>query len=178
MATFPSERPSDNVSCHGALTYLRALFVDACVCTCTDHTHTHTHMPTPTRDSRGLPPLRRCFSSSAVLPTYVTSWKRSRWPHELLFEENPVGTRSRPSTIQLHPREIQRICWSLLEWYLVSLWMLVKIHLHVYGRPQLESNFCCVGLLHPRQTLDSVLAHLSKIRCGLTVDLRGWAGLK
>lgn len=35
MATLPSKLPSDNVSCHRALIYLRALFIDTC--TSTDH---------------------------------------------------------------------------------------------------------------------------------------------
>ncbi len=136
MATLPSELPSDNVPCHRALTYLRALFIDTC--TSTDHTHAHT---TALQTGVASPPLRRA-SPAAQLPTYISSWKRSRWPHDLLFEEDLVDTQSRPSTIQLHPRELRRICWTLLEWYSVSLRALVKIHLHVYGQPGTRINRC------------------------------------
>lgn len=133
MATLPSKLPSDNVSCHRALIYLRALFIDTR--TSTDHTH---HTAVFRTAVASLSPLRFTVHSSP--PTSISSWKRSRWPHDLLFEEDLVDTQSRPSTIQLHPREIRSICWTLLEWYSVSLWALVKIHLHVYGEPGSRIN--------------------------------------
>lgn len=40
MVTLTSKLPSDSVSCHRALIYLRALFIDTC--THTDHTHART----------------------------------------------------------------------------------------------------------------------------------------
>lgn len=37
------------------------------------------------------------------------------------LKRNLVEPRSQRATIQLHPREICHICWTLLEWYSVSL---------------------------------------------------------
>lgn len=114
-------------------------------------------------DRCGLPPLHRA-SPAARLPTYSSSWKRSRWPHDLLFEEDLVDTQSRPSTIQLHPREIRHICWTLLEWYSVSLWALVKIHLHVYGQPGTRINRCFTRfkLLLCCWTMNRIMSMISK----------------
>lgn len=136
MATSPYRLPSDNVLCHRALIYLRALFIDTC--SSADHCAHTTVLRTDMASLRFTVLLQQ----NAQLPTYVSPRKRSHWPHDLLFEEDPVDTQSRPGTIQLHPREIRHIGWTLLEWYSVSLWKLVKIHLHVYGEPGTRINRC------------------------------------
>lgn len=75
--------PSDNVSCHRALIYPRALFMDPCASA--DHCAHTAVLAGPT-----WPSLR-----SAVLlqqlPTCISSRKRSAWPHDPLFEEGPGG---------------------------------------------------------------------------------------
>lgn len=173
VATLPSKLPSDNVSCHRALIHLRALFIDTC--TSTDHTHAHTTAP---QTGVASPPLRRA-SPAAQLPTYISSWKRSRWPHDLLFEEDLVDTQSRPSTIQLHPGELRRICWTLLEWYSVSLWALVKIHLHVYGQPGTRINRCFTRfklLLRSSFTTNMIMSMISSTTYFHPAEetIRGW----
>lgn len=65
------------------------------------------------------PPL--CFRmlvQQRSLHSCISSWKRSRRPHDLLFEEDSVDTQSRPCTIQLQSTEIRHICWTLL-WVIV-----------------------------------------------------------
>lgn len=121
---------------------------------CPFHRYTDTYGPhtCPHRraaDRHRPPSASLLLLQQRCLPTYISSWKRSHCPHDLLFEEDLVDTRSRPSTIQLHPRETRHICWTPLEWYSVSLWMLVKIHLHVYGLLQGRINRCLTRFTTP-----------------------------
>lgn len=65
------------------------------------------------------------------------------------FEEDLVDAQSRPSTIQLHPREMRHICWTPLEWYSVSLRAIVKIRLRVYDQLRTRINRCPTSLITP-----------------------------
>lgn len=143
---------------------------------CPFHRYIHKYWPlSPHRcaaDHSGLPSRHRA-SPAAQLPTYISSWKRSRWPHDLLFEEDLVETQSRPSSIQFHPRETCRICWTLLEWHSVSLRALVKIHLQV--SVQLESTDVLEFKLLLRLTDGSSFSKLiSSMILGKTKKKKTW----
>lgn len=144
MASSPSELPS---SCHRALIHPRALF-NRSMHKCADHRAPYRR----TTDPVGLPRLHRASSPAASPPTSLHG-KRSRWSTWPAIWRGPRWIpESRPSTIQLHPRETRCICWTPLEWYSVSLRALVKIHLHVYCQPGTRINRCFYEVQTPARS--------------------------
>lgn len=91
-------------------------------------------MPTP-------PPL--CRASPAPHLPSISSWKRSRWPHDLLFEEGPVDTQKQAKHNPITPQGATPAFAELrLSDILFLFGALVKIHLHVYGQPGTRINRC------------------------------------
>lgn len=116
----PSKLSSDNASCHRVLMYLHALFMD--MFTKSDHCAHTTALQTTEASLHITVPL------AAQFPTYISSSKRSRQPHDLLLVEDPVDTKADQAQSNYTPGRYATFAELCLSDILFSLWVLRKIH--------------------------------------------------
>ena len=105
----------------------------------------HTHVPTPPRCRAVWPPSR--FTVHPQLRLLMEKVTLARWP---VIWGGPAGS---PKQAKHNPNKTPgtRAAFAelLLEWYSVSRWALVNIHLRVYGQPRTTINRCLTRLKRP-----------------------------
>lgn len=153
MATLPSELPSDNVSCHRALIYLCALFIDTC-------TQVRTAVPAPPLcyGPAWPPSASPCFSSRSstaphlhllmekvTLATWPAIW-RGPGGYPKQAKHNPITPQGDTPHL-LNPAWVI-FCFSLGACKRSTYMFMVSRELESTDVLR-GSNSCCVQLLHP-----------------------------
>lgn len=196
---YPPSPPSDNVSCHRVLIYLGALFIDTC-------TSTKPLCPPPVcyRLDCGVPLRFTVLLQQHSLPTYISSWKRSRldtWP---AIWRGPGGypkqAKHNPITPQGDTPHLLNSAWVIFCFSLGACkdpltcsWTARNKNQQMFYKVQTPAAFDCytpfllriwllwvwfkLNMFHSAEETIRVYfvsAHLSKIRCGLRSDLQGW----
>lgn len=153
------------------------------VSTCPFHGYVHKEWPLCPHhcatDHRSLPSHHR-VPLAAQLPTYISSSKRSRQPHDLLLVEDPVDTKADQAQSNYTPGRYATFAELCLSDILFSLWVLRKRStLRVYVQLQSTDTLRIkLLLLHPGSTMkthkeNSIYGTLCWLSV-LMVDLLVW----